>query len=186
MGAGRPPKCKICGATLNSKTAYMVVTQNKNGNEKRAFYCSQEEYEMRPKTSKAKAKDPKKKEVVENKQLTDRDIAYRLVCEIIGRKTIINTILWKEWKVWNSVASDEIIKKYLVENREYLIGVIAKLDNVEYNRIRYLSAILKNNLGDFKPKQETFVLKIPTEYYETKFKPKARVALLDIEEECYE
>ena len=31
---------------------------------------------------------------------------------------------------------------------------IAKLDNIEFNRIRYLSAVLKNNLGDYKPKQK--------------------------------
>jgi hypothetical protein len=40
----------------------------------------------------------------------------------------------------------------LDENKEYLSDVISRLDNVEYNRIRYLSAILKNKLGDYKPK----------------------------------
>lgn len=190
MGAGRPPKCKICGKTLSVKTAYMVVTRNKNGNEKKAFYCSQEEYEAhhleQQKTKKTNGKAKKKQEIVEEKQPTDRDIAYRLICDILARPTIINTALWKEWKVWNIVASDDIIKQYLIENKEYLTRVISKLDNIEYNRIRYLSAILKNNLGDFKPKKEEFILKVPTEHYVTKFKPKMRVALLDIEEECYE
>lgn len=194
MGRGRPPKCKICGATLRVETAYMVVARNKNGNEKKAFYCSQEEYEKhsvkQAKPIKEKEikndKPPKKCEVTENKQPTDRDIAYRLICDIIGKPKIINTALWKEWKIWNSVSSDDIIKQYLIENKEYLTRVISKLDNIEYNRIRYLSAILKNNLGDFKPKKEEFVLKVPTEHYVTKFQPKMRVALLDIEEECYE
>ena len=194
MGRGRPPKCKICGATLRVETAYMVVTRNKNGNEKKAFYCNQEEYEKHSvkqakpiKEKKIKNdKPPKKCEVTENKQPTDRDIAYRLICDIIGKPKIINTALWKEWKIWNSVSSDDIIKQYLIENKEYLTRVISKLDNIEYNRIRYLSAILKNNLGDFKPKKEEFVLKVPTEHYVTKFQPKMRVALLDIEEECYE
>lgn len=194
MGRGRPPKCKICGATLRVDTAYMVVTCNKNGNEQKAFYCSKEEYENNP----AKQSNPvsdkkikneksqKKREVVENKQPTDRDITYKLICDIIGRPKIINTVLWKEWKVWNEVASDDIVKQYLIENKEYLMKVMLRLDNMEYGRIRYLSAILKNNLGDFKPKQEVLVPQIKAEHYVTKFKLKERAALLDIEEECYE
>lgn len=194
MGRGRPPKCKICGATLRVETAYMVVTRNKNGNEKKAFYCNQEEYEKhsveqsKPIKEKKikKEKTPKKCEVTENKQPTDKDIAYRLICDIIGKPKIINTALWKEWKVWNEVASDNIIKQYLIENKEYLMKVMLRLDSMEYGRIRYLSAILKNNLGDFKPKQEVLTQQIKDEHYVTKFKLKERVALLDIEEECYE
>ena len=78
--------------------------------------------------------------------------ASNLVCEIIGRKEIINGILWKEWKIWNKVADNEKIGRYLEENKDYLRDVISRLEDIEFNRIRYLSAILKNRLGDYKPK----------------------------------
>ena len=105
----------------------------------------------------------------------------------MGKQKITNTVLWKEWALWNGIASDEIVRKYLEENKAYLTKRIARLDNVEYSRIRYLSAILKNSLADFKPKPENlFSTNIPDEHYETRYKPKVRVALLDIEEECYE
>lgn len=163
-------KCRICGEPLNTNEAYLVVT-----NGKKAYYCSQEEFEV-DQTKKQKAAE-------------DRGKVYRLVCEIIERKEITNTALFAEWKVWNKVADNEKIGQYLEENKAYLCGAIAKLDNKEFNRIRYLSAILKNSLGDFKPKVEVkpvFVPKIQEEHYETKFKPKARKGLLDLEEDCDE
>lgn len=163
-------KCRICGEILDTNVAYKVVTNGKN-----AYYCSQEEFET----------EAKKKE----KLAADKNKVYRLICEIIERKEITNTALFAEWKVWNKVADNEKIGQYLEENKAYLCGAIAKLDNKEFNRIRYLSAILKNSLGDFKPKAEVkpvFVPKIQEEHYETKFKPKARKGLLDLEEDCDE
>ena len=163
-------KCRICGEPLDTNTAYLVVT-----NGKKAYYCSQDEYETH---------EAKKKKAAE-----DKDKVYRLICDIIGRKEIVNSALWKEKTIWNKVAADEIIAQYLLENKEYLSGVIGRLDDVEYNRIRYLSAVLKNKLGDYKPKVEVkqaFVPKVREEHYETKFKAKGRTALLDLEEDCDE
>jgi hypothetical protein len=150
-------KCRICGETLDAKTAYLVVTLDKNKKEKKAYYCSQEEFE---------ANEAKKKKVAE-----DKDKVYRLICDIIGRKEIVNSALWKEKTIWNKVATDETIGQYLDENKEYLSSVIERLDNVEYNRIRYLSAILKNKLGDYKPKVvekqiEKPKIQVDTTFYE--------------------
>lgn len=85
------------------------------------------------------------------KYKADKDKVYWLICEIVNRKNIINTVLWKEWKVWNEVASNEVIGQYLEENKNYLINVVSNIDNVEFLRIRYLSTIIKNNIGDYKP-----------------------------------
>ena len=126
-------KCRICGESLDTKTAHKVVTNGKN-----AYYCSAEEFE----------KDEAKKK----KSAADKEKVYRLICDIIGRKEILNSALWKEKTIWNKVSEDEVIGQYLEENKEYLTSMIARLDDVEYNRIRYLSAILKNKLGDYKPK----------------------------------
>ena len=105
--------------------------------------------------------------------------------KIIGRKEIINTALYKEWQSWNMVASNEIIYQYLEENKNYLCSAISKLENKEFNRIRYLSAIIKNNIGDYKPKvkKERIIPVISEEHYETKFKVKTRSGFEDLEEE---
>jgi hypothetical protein len=168
-------KCKICGEPLDTKTAYKVITLDKNNKEKKAYYCNQEEYEA----------DAKKKEKV----AADKDKVYRLICEIINRKEITNTALFSEWKIWNKVASNEKIGSYLEENKTYLCSVISRLEDKEFNRIRYLSAILKNKLGDYTVKvtvKEIVKPKIQDEHYKTKFKLKPRRGFEDLEDDCDE
>ena len=114
-----------------------------------------------------------------------------MICEIINRKEIINTTLWKQWKIWNQVASDDVIAQYLEENKEYLIYVVSKLDDIESGRILYLSAILKNSLGDFVVKNkinETPQPKIQVEEYiyepeHTIIRSGKRRSLADLEDE---
>lgn len=129
-------KCKICGTELDIKTAYKVT--DKNGKNK--YFCSQSEFE---------AEEERKKKVAE-----DKDRVYRLICDIIGEREIISTALFKEWQVWNKVADNTKISKYLEENRDYLASVIARLQNSEYARIRYLSAIIRDKIKAFKPRVE--------------------------------
>jgi hypothetical protein len=161
-------KCKICGTELDTKTAYKVT--DKNGKNK--YFCSTVEFE---------AEEERKKKVAE-----DKDRVYRLICDIMGEKEIINTALWKEWQVWNKVADNEKIAKYLEENHDYLSSVIARLGSSEYARIRYLSAIIRDKIKVWKPKViEVAPPKVVVEeHYETKYKSKTRQALLDFEEDC--
>ena len=161
-------KCKICGAELDTKMAYKVT--DKNGKNK--YFCSASEFE---------AEEERKKKAAE-----DKDRVYRLVCDIMGEKEIISTALWKEWQVWNKVADNEKIAKYLEENREYLTSVIARLSGTEYAKIRYISTVLKNSLRDFKPKVEVVEKQkvVVDEHYETKYKAKVRRGLEDFEEDC--
>jgi hypothetical protein len=160
-------KCKICGAGLDTATAYKVT--DKNGKNK--YYCSAVEFE---------AEEERKKKAAE-----DKDRVYRLVCDIMGEKDIISTALFKEWQVWNKVADNVKIAKYLEENQTYLTSVIGKLGSSEYARIRYLSAIIRDKIKAFVPKVE--VVEKPKvvveEHYETKYKAKARRALEDFEED---
>ena len=130
---GRKGKCRICGNVLDTSIAYKVISNNKP-----AYYCSESEYE--------EAEEKKRKAAMYKEQV------YRLICDVIDRKEIINTVLWKEWKTWNVVADDEAIAEYLEDNKDYLKLTINRLDNVEFNRIRYLSTVLKNALGDYKVK----------------------------------
>lgn len=137
-------KCKICGASLDTNTAYKVeVIINKRTGEKELTYkycCSEEEWQTEE-TRKKKAQE-------------DKDKVYYLICDIMGVSQIIHTALWKEKQTWNQAFSDEFIAKYLQENKDYLTSAIARTSGTEYAKIRYLSAILKNSLRDFKPKIE--------------------------------
>ena len=134
-------KCQICKTPLDTKRAYKVT--DKNGKNK--YFCSQSEYE---------AEEARKKKAKE-----DKDRVYRLVCDIMGEKEIINSILWKEWTIWNKVADNEKIGKYLEENKDYLSSVIGRLNSSEFARIRYLSTIIKDKIKEFVPRVE--VEKIP-------------------------
>lgn len=161
-------KCKICGSDLDTKTAYKLI--DKNGKSK--YFCSQSEFEV---------EENRKKKAQE-----DKDRVYYLICDIMGEKEIISTALFKEWQVWNKVADNAKIAKYLGENKDYLTSVIARLSSSEYAKIRYLSAIIRDKIKAFVPRAE--VIEKPKvvvdEHYETKYKAKARVALLDFEEDC--
>ena len=137
---GRKAKCRVCGESLDTMTAFKLIEHDTNNKAKTSYYCSREEY----------LEDSAKKE----KESECKNKAYSLICGIIGREKIINTVLWKEWKEWNKVFSNETIASYLEENKAYLTSTISRLEDKEFNRIRYLSAILKNSLGDFKPKEK--------------------------------
>jgi glycerol-3-phosphate cytidylyltransferase-like family protein len=161
-------KCKICGNTLDTNVAYKVT--DKNGKNK--YFCSASEFE---------AEETRKKKVQE-----DKDRVYRLICDIMGVNEVLNTALWKEKLEWNKAFSDEFIAQYLEEKKDYLTSAIARLSGTEYAKIRYISTVLKNSLRDFKPKViEVAPPKVVTEeHYETKYRPKARQALCDFEEDC--
>jgi predicted nucleotidyltransferase len=165
----------ICDTPLDTVSAYKVdiIVNKKTGEKelKHRYCCSEEEY---------LAEEIRKKKAQE-----DKNRAYYLICDIMGEKEIINTALCKEWQVWNKVADNAKIAKYLEENREYLSSAIARLSSSEYARIRYLSTIIRDKIKAFVPKAE--VVEMPKvvveEHYETKYKPKTRTALLDFEED---
>lgn len=158
--------CQICKSKIERDTAYKRVVGKAN-----KYYCSEQEWQT---------EEDKKKKAAE-----DKDKVYRLICDILGEKEVLNTALWKEKTIWNKAFSDEIIAKYLEENKDYLTSAVSKLSGTEYAKIRYVSAVLKNSLRDFKPKVEVVEkprVVVTEEHYETKYKPKARMALEDLEE----
>lgn len=192
-------KCRFCQTNLDTKDAYLQMI-----GKQKAYFCNEEHYNLllkkkeqediekqKIKEMEAAARQKKKEEeaaaIEERKQIKNK--VYYLICEIINRKEIINTILWKEWALWNKVSANEDIYKYLDENRDYLISTIARLDNSEFLRIKYLSAILKNQLGDFKPnatssETEKPKIKIDEAFYEPmQTKNNRRRSLADLEDD---
>ena len=132
----RQVKCRNCSKFIDRDKAISVEC-----GKAKIFYCNED----------CRQQAEQKKNAAQ-KELAIKDAVYRLICDIIGRKEIINGILWKEWALWHKVANNETIKQYLEDNKNYLCGVISKLEDKEFNRIRYLSAVLKNKLGDYKIK----------------------------------
>ena len=159
--------CQICKKKIERDTAYKRIVGKVN-----KYYCSEQEWQ---------AEEDKKKKAAE-----DKDKVYRLICDIMGEKEIISTALFKEWAIWNKVADNEKIAQYLEENLDYLTSVIARLQSSEFARIRYLSAIIKDKIKGFVPKvkvEEKPKIVVVEEHYETKYKPKVRLALEDLEED---
>ena len=147
-------KCKGCGKQIDKNAAYKV-TKGKVNN----YYCSETEYNciLSEKFSIQK----------------DKDDTYTLIEEIIGKTT--NTILFKEVKIWLTVAGYKVIIAYLTDNKTYISSVIqSKNFTNEYAMIRYFSAIVKNNIGNYKPSKPEPIKKADVEIYETKFKPIVR------------
>ena len=175
---GRPIKCRFCKNEKKAEDAYKVVIYNSKGTPSNAYFCNEEHYK------KMLVQEAKRKEEIAKRQAL-KDKAYYLICDIIGKKEIINTALWDEWKTWNKVASNEVLGQYLEENKDYLTSAISKLDNIEYNRIKYLSKIIKCDLVDYKPKkkEKEIIPVVQVEHYETKFKNKKKVGFEDLEEE---
>ena len=147
-------KCKICGKSIDREIAYNVVVKDKN-----SYYCSEQEYN----------------DVQNNKRQEQelKDNTYKFIEEIIGRTT--NTILYKEVGIWLTVSNYKTILAYLKENKIIIENILSsKSFNTEYAKIRYFSAIVKNNISDFKLPTPEIIKHIDTEIYETKFKQKAR------------
>lgn len=138
-------KCAYCGKMLKKEDAYIV----RHGKVNR-YYCSVEH---------SAAKKPS-------------ELFYEKVFEILGKTT--NTVLYKEM---NEIAAVHGFKKmlaYITENQKEIDKYMSKTFNSTYAKIKYFSAILRNNLDDFVPKKtEPVVHKdVDVEIYEMKYKQK--------------
>ena len=163
--------CQICKNKIERDTAYKRVVGKAN-----KYYCSVAEYEN----------DLAQKQ----KAAEDKDKVYRLICDILGEKEVLNTALWKEKTIWNKAFSDEIIAKYLQEHKDYLISAVSKLSGTEYAKIRYVSAVLKNSLSDWKPKVIEDKPRVKVEIDETIYEAPThslnkRRSLADLEDEIW-
>lgn len=155
-------KCKCCGNKIERESAYKVMTDKGN-----KYYCSKAEYEAM------------------QKEKADKDAIYTEIVDIFGYK-IQNSALFKEWKCWNELASNEKILSYIQENKDYIKGAVGKLNSTEYARVRYMSAILKNSLADYKveSRKEPEKITVDCEIYEAPiFTKKKRRGLSELENE---
>ena len=86
MSMGYKAKCKYCGKSIDTNSAYKIVVGKTN-----RYYCNEEEYNIIHKAQQIK------------------DDTYNLIYEIFGRK-ITNTILYKEINELSDIYSFEKIE----------------------------------------------------------------------------
>ena len=133
---GRLAKCQCHGIKQDTDSMFKVSTVSTNGKTLNKYYCSEKIYN----------------EIMEEKQA--RKDVFNLLEQIFGR-VIINTVLQKskEEKEVSEIAkvyTHVKMKHYLEENICDLIDAMNKNFSSEYAEIRYLMAILKNNLTDYR------------------------------------
>ena len=164
-------KCKYCGEWLDTKEAIKVTDDGKN-----RYYCSEL---CRTKHDDEAAKKARVK--------AEYDEIFEITKEIFGYEFNGYSLLKREVDSWGKLTTRDKIIAYLTENKDWLSATMSKEFNSDYNRVRYYSVVISSKLHDYKPKVQDNVKVQPRavqeEHYETKYKPKARKALLDFEED---
>lgn len=173
--------CKYCKAKVEKADALQVTGEKYN-----TYYCNQECYDKANAEKKAKEIErlAKKQEKEENKQKRI-DPVYEEIADIFGYR-IANSALFKEMKLWRGICDDSKILAYLQEHKIYIKNKLEQLDSNEYSRIRYVSAILKNSLADYKRtvRVEPEKINVDCEIYEQSFSTrKKRRGLNALEDE---
>lgn len=126
--------CRNCGAQIDKMMAYKVVAGKISH-----YYCTEAEYKA--------AQD----KINQNKAI--KNAVYETVNEIFNRK-VINTAIFKEMSAIAETHGYGLLGDYLRENKQFLCQQLNKSFNSEYAQIRYFSAIVKNNIGDFKAQRK--------------------------------
>ena len=174
---GRACKCRYCQKNITTDIAHLEHIKGK-----KAYFCNKEHYIKFLEDADADAKNKEK-----NKQIQDK--FYNLMCEILGVNGITNTALWKEKTEINKVFSDDVIVAYLDENKGWMTTSVSKLSGGIYGKIRYVSVILRNKLGDYKPQivvaetEKPKVVVDNTFYEPTQTRNNKRRSLVDLEDE---
>lgn len=202
--------CRYCKSKIEKKDALQIPGEKYN-----TYYCNQECYSnyfaekektkneneavKRAKEIERLAKKQEKERQIEEQKAASaarkakRDAVYDELCDIFGYE-VQNTVLFTEWILWNKLADDEKILAYLKEHKDYIKGATARASGTEYAKIRYMSAILKNNLKDYSnsrgqraqlpvvddamPKESSFVLFEPV-----KANKKVRKSFAELEDD---
>lgn len=163
-------KCRYDAKWTDTKTAFKAVINGKN-----AYFCSEECYRKY-------LADKEKQDKIN----AEYDEIFELTKQIFGYEFTGYSLLKREINTWEKVGTRAKIIAYLTENKGWLSDVMSKEFASDFNRVRYYSVIVAGKLHDFKPKviETTPPKVVAEEHYETKYKPKARQALLDFEEDC--
>ena len=173
---GRRCKCRICGKELNTDNAYRVQIISPSGKRNNSYYCNEGEY----------LNDKKEKEFYKKCQLE--------IDNILGY-TCINNVKNKELTGLCGVGyTREQIYGCLIEYKESIIkGLDSKENMTEYQKLRYIFQVVKNNIKDMYTLPHNRIKDDTTEYDEAEMdveiskeikrvtkRKKKRTGLLDV------
>ena len=128
------PKCRYCKKELKRQNAYKVTENNKN-----IYYCNEDHYLLYEK----QLEKNRVQNIIKNK-------VFETIYEIFEEEQVTHTALYKEMNELDSIYGYRNILDYLNENKDMLSDIMSSKDfKNEYAKIRYFSAILKNNMSDF-------------------------------------
>lgn len=170
--------CRACKTKIDRDLAFKVG--------ERSYYCSEKEYLSHLKDK----KENKKKDTKSNKpkKKTRKDV-LNLVFELFGYE-VTNSALSNELRALSKIYTYDGVYTYIHGNFKFLDKTINGRDfDKEYGKIRYFSAIIKNNIVDYlnikkDEIEEEYVKDIEYDIPEVKYKEKhKRRALYDIEME---
>ena len=169
------PKCRWCGKQIDKNNAFCSPTGGG-----RFYYCSEDEFNAQVEAKRVKL------EKEQTKKQREIDPVYEEIADILGYRSQ-NSVLFKEMKLWRGICDDQKILAYLQEHKDYIKNAVGRLNNNEYARIRYVSAILKNSLKDYSQKTvivEPVKIEVDCEVYEpTIYSKKKRRGLSALEDE---
>ena len=175
--ANRRVKCRFCKEMIDSLGAFSSPVNVG------FYYCNEEEYNAyMNEREKKKAASERAKE-----RIHKIDPVYEAVAEILGYRTQ-HSIFFNEMKLWRGICNDETILSYLAENKSFLESTMQKDFDNEYKKIKYFSAILKNNLGNYKINYKPAPMPIQVKVDDTMYEPvvtrrKRRRSLSELEDE---
>ena len=141
---GRRCICKICVAELNTDTTFKV----------NRFYCCSIFYYLNY-----------------NSEIASRNNVINYLFQLCKTN---NSALFKEMNVWHETASWSKLESYFRDNIEYLTNVInSKSFEKIYYKIRYLSAIVKDNIDNYKESVPDIQISA-SEFIPVNYKPKPK------------
>lgn len=121
----RKCKCRICGETLTTDTAYKI-----NNNGKNFYYCDSIEYENHI------------------NELENKVKILEIIDEILGYKCV-NTIIYKELaKIYTGFNYKEILN--CLNKQKDIIADLINVNGIEkeFHKIRYIFTVIDRNISD--------------------------------------
>ena len=129
----RKVKCMICKKSIDIDKAYVAeIKIGKDNKTTKKYSCAKEEYDNY------------------NEEKTRKKIREKRMSEVINRiinRENKNTLLFQKEREWISVP---FALEAIENNEDYITRIIQnKAFNSEYAELRYLSAVIDNNLNDW-------------------------------------
>ena len=123
----RKVKCKICKKQLTTDNSFRITKQNKCGKNINFYYCTEEEYKEN------------------QKQIQDKKELLEYISELLNVK-IISSAFMKQLNEVLGVYDCTVVKKAFKDQEKNIRWSSEKYFPNEFNKSKYIMAIIKNNI----------------------------------------